>query len=49
MEKEGNVGIKVKHISMLKKLFKTNLLFQVNLIPKKPKKKANFFKSEKSI
>ena len=43
MEKEGNVGIKVKHISMLKKIYlKLFLFFQVNLI-KRNQKKSKFF------
>ena len=50
MEKEGNVGIKVKHISMLNKIYlKLFLFFQVNLIKRNQKKKANFFLYEKSI
>ena len=44
MEIEGNVGIKVKHIGMLKKsCLKLNLFFQINLIKRNQKKKSKFF------
>ena len=49
MGKIGNVGIKVKHMSLLKikRLFKKKLLSYINLI-KKTKKHGNFFLSKKS-
>ena len=42
MEKEGNVGIKVKHIGMLKKILKFFFFYHINLIKRNQKNEQNF-------